>query len=81
MTSYALNPNPQNVLDQFPQVQEPCEYTKRSHVNFCVYDSTCEAADAFQLDHNGNVDAWAKNDYLGFEVLYVYKSVVQQITA
>ena len=32
---------------------KPCEYTKRSHVNFCVFDSTWESADAFQLDRNG----------------------------
>ena len=57
---------------------KPCEYTKRSHVNFCVYDSTWESADAFQLDHNGNVDAWVKNDHLSFEVLYVFKGVVQK---
>lgn len=57
---------------------KPCEYTKRSHANFCVYDSTWESADAFQLDHNGNVDAWVKNDHLGFEVLYVYKGVVHK---
>jgi type III restriction enzyme len=57
---------------------KPCEYTKRSHINFCVYDSTWESADAFQLDHNGNVDAWVKNDHLGFEVLYVYKGVVHK---
>ena len=31
---------------------KPCGYTKRSHINFCVYDSTWEAADAFQLDRN-----------------------------
>ena len=57
---------------------KPCEYTKRSHVNFCVYDSTWESADAFQLDHSGNVDAWVKNDHLGFEMLYVYKGVVHK---
>ncbi|MEX0803365.1 MAG: DEAD/DEAH box helicase family protein [Candidatus Binatia bacterium] len=57
---------------------KPCEYTKRSHVNFCVYDSTWESADAFQLDHSSNVDAWVKNDHLGFEVLYVFKGVVHK---
>jgi type III restriction enzyme len=45
---------------------KPCEFTKRSHVNFCVYDSTWESADAYQLNHNDNVDAWVKNDHLGF---------------
>ncbi|MEE8625536.1 MAG: hypothetical protein V3T19_09365, partial [Acidiferrobacterales bacterium] len=49
---------------------KPCEYTERSHINFCVYDSTWEAAEAFELDRNSNVSAWVKNDYLGFEVLY-----------
>jgi type III restriction enzyme len=57
---------------------KPCEFTKCSHVNFCVYDSTWESADAFQLDHNENVHAWVKNDHLGFEVLYVYKGVVHK---
>ena len=48
---------------------KPCEYTKRSHINFCVFDSTWEATEAFELDRNKNVDAWVKNDHLGFEVL------------
>ena len=57
---------------------KPCEYTKRSHINFCVFDSTWEASEAFELDRNKNVDAWAKNDHLGFEVLYVFKGVVHK---
>ena len=57
---------------------KPCEYTKRSHINFCVYDSTWEAAEAFELDRNDTVDAWVKNDHLGFEVLYVYQGVVRK---
>jgi type III restriction enzyme len=57
---------------------KPCEYGKRSHVNFCVYDSTWEASEAFILDHDSTVDAWVKNDHLGFEVLYVFKGVVKK---
>jgi type III restriction enzyme len=57
---------------------KPSEFTKRSHVNFCVFDSTWEATEAFELDRNKNVDAWVKNDHLGFEVLYVYKGVVHK---
>ncbi|MBI4492858.1 MAG: DEAD/DEAH box helicase family protein [Chloroflexi bacterium] len=53
----------------------PCELTQRSHLNFCVFDSTWEASEACELDHNPNVDAWVKNDHLGFEVLYVFKGV------
>jgi type III restriction enzyme len=57
---------------------KPCEYTKRSHINFCIFDSTWEASEAFELDRNKNVDAWAKNDHLAFEVLYVFKGVVHK---
>ncbi len=57
---------------------KPCEYTKRSHINFCVYDSTWEASESSELDHNPAVAAWAKNDHLGFEVLYVFKGVVRK---
>ena len=31
---------------------KPCEHTVKSHINFCVYDSTWEASEAFELDHN-----------------------------
>lgn len=57
---------------------KPCEYTKKSHINFCVFDSTWEATDEFQLDRNKNVDAWVKNDHLGFEIFYVFKGVVHK---
>ncbi len=57
---------------------KPSEWTKRSHVNFCVFESTWEATEAFILDRDPNVDAWVKNDHLGFEVLYVFKGVVKK---
>jgi len=57
---------------------KPCERTKKSHINVCVYDSTWEASDAFVLDDNEHVSAWAKNDHLGFEILYVYRGVVHK---
>ncbi len=57
---------------------KPCERTKKSHINVCVYDSTWEASDAFGLDDSEHVAAWAKNDHLGFEVLYVYRGVVRK---
>lgn len=57
---------------------KPCEHTKRAHVNFCVYDSTWEATEAFELDREDSpyVKAWVKNDHLGFEILYVFKGIV-----
>ena len=57
---------------------KPCHPTDRSHINMCVYDSTWEASEAYELDHNPLVDAWVKNDHLGFEVLYVYRGVVRK---
>lgn len=57
---------------------KPCERTRKSHINVCVYDSTWEASDAYVLDNSEHVGAWAKNDHLGFEVLYVYRGVVRK---
>jgi len=57
---------------------KPCERTERSHINFCVYDSTWESHHASRLDAELNaevVEAWAKNDHLGFEVWYVYRGL------
>lgn len=58
---------------------KPCHPTRKSHVNFCVFDSAWEASDAFQLDREDlPVEAWAKNDHLGFEILYVFEGVVRK---
>ena len=51
---------------------------ERSHINFCVYDSTWEASEAFALDHTPHVAAWVKNDHLGFEIVYVFDGVVRK---
>ncbi|MBI4549275.1 MAG: DEAD/DEAH box helicase family protein [Ignavibacteriae bacterium] len=56
----------------------PCEHTLKSHINMCVYDSTWEASEAFQLDHNNHVYAWVKNDHIGFEIYYIYQGVVHK---
>jgi type III restriction enzyme len=54
---------------------KPCEYAYKSHINFCVYDSTWEATESYILDKSKNVDAWVKNDHLGFEITYNYQGV------
>ena len=56
---------------------KPCEYMKRNHINYCVYDSTWEKSAAFILDKNDMVKAWAKNDHLGFHIPYIYNGVVR----
>jgi type III restriction enzyme len=57
---------------------KPCGETTKSQINFCVYDSTWEATEAFALDRNPAVQAWAKNDHLGFEIFYLYQGVVRR---
>lgn len=57
---------------------KPCERTRRSHINVCVYDSTWEASDAYVLDESDEVAAWVKNDHLGFEIVYIYKGIVRK---
>jgi len=56
----------------------PCEPTERSHISHCVYDSTWEATAAHVLDRSPLVEAWAKNDHLGFDILYLWKGVVRK---
>ncbi|OGI44466.1 MAG: type III restriction endonuclease subunit R [Candidatus Muproteobacteria bacterium RIFCSPHIGHO2_01_FULL_65_16] len=57
---------------------KPCEFTLKSHINFCVMDSTWESSEAFAIDQHPAVDAWAKNDHLGFDVFYVFRGVVRK---
>ncbi len=57
---------------------KPCEYTKKSHINSCVYDSTWEVTESFHLDNSENVRSWVKNDHIGLEILYTFKGVVRK---
>ena len=57
---------------------KPCGPAARSHINFCVYDSTWEASEAFAFDQAPEVAAWVKNDHLGFEVFYVHRGKVRK---
>lgn len=58
--------------------RKPCQPTIKSHINYCVLDSTWEASDAYILDHDPRVLAWVKNDHLGFEIEYRYKGVLRR---
>jgi len=53
----------------------PVVAATHSHINLCVVDSTWEAQSGYELDHNANVAAWAKNDHLGFEIAYIFAGV------
>jgi type III restriction enzyme len=56
----------------------PCENTRRSHINVAVFDSTWEASESFVLDDSELVDAWVKNEHLGFEIQYVFNGVIRK---
>jgi len=53
----------------------PCHPGTRSHVNFCVIDSTWEATGVYEIDRRPNVEAWAKNDHRGFEIQHLFRGV------
>jgi type III restriction enzyme len=42
-------------------------------VNLATFDSTWEASEAFSLERSDVVQAWVKNDHLGFEIWYVFR--------
>jgi len=51
---------------------KPVAAADRSHINYCIVDSTWESQAAYELDHNDQVSAWVKNDHLGFEIGYIF---------
>ncbi|MDR3171327.1 MAG: hypothetical protein LBU17_06820, partial [Treponema sp.] len=51
------------------------EPLKKSHISHCVYDSTWEATEAYKIEKNPHVTAFAKNDHLGFGILYTFEGV------
>lgn len=51
----------------------PWEYTKKSQINRVVFDAKWEASEAYELERNEHVTAWAKNDHIGFTVNYAYQ--------
>jgi type III restriction enzyme len=51
------------------------EPLKKSHISHCVFDSTWEATEAYKIEKNPHVIAFAKNDHLGFGILYTYDGI------
>ena len=52
--------------------------TGKSQISHVMFDSAWEAAEAYHLEHSDLVTAYAKNDHLGFYVLYLYNGVVRK---
>lgn len=57
---------------------KPCEWTDKSHISHCVYDSGWEASEAYFLDKSNFVKSFVKNDHLGFFILYNFKGVIRK---
>ncbi len=57
---------------------KPCTSAHRSHISYCVCDSTWEQKAADDLDRSPHVEAWVKNDHLGFEIFYFYRGAVRK---
>ena len=57
---------------------KPCEWTDKSHISHCVYDSGWEASEAYFLDKSNLVESFVKNDHLGFYILYNHKGVIRK---
>jgi type III restriction enzyme len=55
-----------------------CALTQRSHIHFCVYDSTWGATESYELGRARGVGACVKNDHLGFEIFYIWQGVVKK---
>lgn len=57
---------------------KPCEGFSNSHINFTVVDSKWEYLEAKTINESKLVDAFVKNDHLGFVILYNYQGVIRR---
>ena len=57
---------------------KPCSVTMHSHISHCVFDSSWEATESYLLEKNPHVEAWVKNDHLGFEIIYTFDGVIRK---
>ena len=53
---------------------------KKTHINRSVMDSAWELAHAKELDKSPYVEAWVKNDHLGFEISYIHNGALHSYT-
>lgn len=57
---------------------KPCEWTDKSHISHCVYDSGWEASEAYFFEKSDLLESFVKNDHLGFMILYNHKGVIRK---
>jgi len=58
--------------------RKPTEATRKSHITHSVYDSRWEASGTQEFERNSQVEAWVKNDHLGFKILYTYNGILHE---
>ena len=56
---------------------KPCALTQKSQISHVVCDSGWEDTEAYMLEHNPHVASYAKNDHLGFKILYTWNGVIR----
>ena len=59
---------------------KPCAITQKSQISHGVFDSAWESTESYVLEKNPHVIAWAKNDHLGFEIVYSFEGVIRRYT-
>ena len=57
---------------------KPCRVTQHSHISHCVFDSAWEDTESYKLENNQNVEAWVKNDHIGFDIVYSFEGIVRR---
>jgi type III restriction enzyme len=57
---------------------KPCEPFEKSHINFAVADSKWEYLEAKAINDSPMVDAFVKNDHLGFTIFYNHQGVIRR---
>ena len=58
--------------------RKPNDPTLHSHINFAVHDSRWEAATVQKLERHSQIESWAKNDHLGFKILYLFNGILHE---
>lgn len=59
---------------------KPCTITQKSQISHAVYDSAWESTESYVIEKNPHVAAWAKNDHLGFEIVYSFNGIIRRYT-
>ena len=57
---------------------KPFEWTDKSHISHCVYDSGWEAGDAYYFERSDLVQSFVKNDHLGLTIIYNHNGVIRK---